>query len=70
MRAAEHGCDAPGISDALDQYVDAVGASEQLAVEHVAGRNVERFGFVDDAIVLGARIVLHMALEIPGRTAD
>lgn len=43
-----------------------------LPLKHHNGQieHAECFGFVDDAIVLGARIVLHMALEIPGQTAD
>ena len=43
-----------------------------LPLKHHNGQieHAECFGFVDDAIVLNARIVLHMARKIPGRTAD
>ena len=70
MLAAERGRSAFGISDALHQHVDAVGAPEQFAVEHHGGHteHAQRFGFIDDAIVLGTCVAVHVGFEIGSRT--
>src|SRR5262245_3901369 len=72
VTAAERGGDAFGIPDALHQHVDAIGAPEQLIVEHHGGyaEHAEIFGLVDDAVVFGARVAIDVVFEIRGRAAD
>src|SRR5262249_49726733 len=60
------------ILNSLDQHVDAIAAPEQFTVEHHGGNaeNPERFRFLDDAVVLGARRSVDIGLESLRRTAD
>src|SRR5262249_36065483 len=72
VAAAERSRDAVRILNSLDQHVDAIAAPEQFTVEHHGGNaeNPERFRFLDDAVVLGARRSVDIGLESLRRTAD
>src|SRR6478672_11198484 len=54
VAAPQGGRDGAGVLDAFDQHIDAVAAPEQFAVEHHGrhAEHAERFGFIDDAVVL------------------
>src|SRR6185295_3667870 len=54
------------VLDPLDQHVDAVGAPEQLIIEYHGrhAEHAEHFGFINDAIVLGARIAVHIGFVV------
>src|SRR5262249_31111540 len=68
VSAAEGGGNALGVLDALHQQVHAIGAPEQLIVEHHGGdaEHAESFGLINDAIVFGTRIAMDIVLEILG----
>src|SRR6185436_2360107 len=60
------------VSDAFDQHVDAIAAPEQFAVEDHGwdAEHTQRFGFIDDTVVLGPRRAVDVGLERLGRAAD
>jgi hypothetical protein len=56
------------VFDVFDQQLDAIAAPEQLAIEHHGGyaEHAERFGFVDNPVVLFACRPVDAISALPG----